>query len=155
IEVYFGDILIFMADQIVNFAAKLSFATAGRLKVPLVVRGADGSRPDGGPHQDTLGAWFAQIPGMKVVMPSTPADAKGLMISAIRDPDPVVFLEPTQLYKLKGPVPEGEHIVPLGQADIKLSGDDVTVVSVGRTVHLALEAAARWKERGVAVEVVD
>jgi pyruvate/2-oxoglutarate/acetoin dehydrogenase E1 component len=155
VEVYFGDILIFMADQIVNFAAKLAFATQGRLNVPMVVRGADGSRPDGGPHQDTLGAWFAQIPGLKVVVPSTPADAKGLMLSAIRDPDPVIFLEPTRLYRVQGPVPEGDYTVSIGQADIKATGSDVTVVCIGRTVQLALEAAERWERKGTEVEVVD
>jgi pyruvate dehydrogenase E1 component beta subunit len=154
-EIFFGDIIMLMADNVVTSAAKLHFATGGRLKAPYVLRGADASRPDGGPHQDTLAAWFAHVPGLKVIVPSTPADAKGLLVAAIRDDNPVIFLEPQQLYKLEGPVPDGAHVVPIGSADVKAAGDDLTLACVGRAVHEALAAHARWREKGVSIEVLD
>lgn len=154
-EIYFGDIIIFMADNIVTTAARLPFATAGKMKAPIVFRGGDASRPDGGPHQDTLASWFAHVPGIKVVVPSTPKDAKGLMVSAIRDDNPVIFLEPCRLYDMEGPVPEGNYTTPLGKADIKAEGSDVTIACIGRCVHLALEAKKRWEELGVSLEVLD
>lgn len=155
IENYIGDIIMFMADILVTSAAKLHFATNGKMTAPMVVRGADASRPDGGPHQDTMASWFANVPGLKVVIPATPADAKGLLKSAIRDDGPVVVLEPLRLYGIAGEVPEGEHLVEIGKADIKGAGTDVTVVAVGRSVHLALAARDRWGKRNVSVEVVD
>ena len=155
VENYMSDIIMFMADILVTSASNLYFATGGEMKAPMVVRGADGSRPDGGPHQDTMAAWFAHVPGLKVVVPATPADAKGLLKSAIRDDAPVVFFEPMQLYDLEGPVPVGEHLVPLGKADVKATGSDVTIVGVGRGVHLALAARERWQAKGVSIEVVD
>lgn len=154
-ECYIGDIIVFMADSILTSGAKLNFATAGALRAPFVIRGADASRPDGGPHQDTLAAWFAHIPGIKVVIASTPADAKGLLKSAIRDENPVIFLEPLQLYDMTGDVPSGEHTVPIGRAEVKGEGSDVTVVGIGRGVHLALEARERWAAKGVSIEVLD
>lgn len=154
-ENYIGDIIIFMADSLVTTAARLHFASGGALKVPLVIRGADASRPDGGPHQDTFAAWFAHVPGLKVVIPSTPKDAKGLLISAIRDDNPVVFLEPFQLYDTKGPVPVGDYAIPIGEAEVKAEGTDVTVAAVGRCVPLALEARTDWQRQGVAIEVLD
>jgi pyruvate dehydrogenase E1 component beta subunit len=121
-----------------------------------VLRGRDGSKPeDGGPHQDSFAAWFAHIPGLKVVMPATPADAKGLLTAAIRDDNPVIFLEQIPLYNVKGHVPEGEHVVPLGTADVKAVGADVTLACVGRCVHDALHAHERWAAKGISVEVVD
>lgn len=155
VENYIGDIIMFMADILVTSASKLHFSTDGKMNAPMVVRGADGSRPDGGPHQDTLAAWFAHVPGLKVVMPSTPADAKGLLASAIRDDNPVVVFEPLQLYDMKGEVPEGKHYVPIGKADVKVEGTDITIVGAGIGVHLALQARDRWKDKGVSVEVVD
>ncbi|HVA37116.1 MAG TPA: pyruvate dehydrogenase complex E1 component subunit beta [Candidatus Dormibacteraeota bacterium] len=154
-EVYIGDIILYMADSIVTTAARLYFSTEGRVKAPYVIRGADGGRPDGGPHQDTFASWFAHVPGIKVVIPSTPADAKGLLTSAIRDDNPVIFLEPHRLYDDVGPVPEGEYTVPIGRADVRAPGSDVTVVTVGQCVKLALEAREHWAPRGVSVEVVD
>jgi pyruvate dehydrogenase E1 component beta subunit len=155
VENYMSDIIIFMADILVTSASNLYFATGGKMKAPMVVRGADASRPDGGPHQDTMAAWFAHIPGLKVVMPATPADGKGLMKTAIRDDAPVVFFEPAQLYDLEGDVPVGEHLVPIGKADIKKQGSDVTIVGAGRGVQLALDACSRWSQKGVSIEVVD
>lgn len=155
VEYYMSDIIMFMADVLVTSASNLYFATGGAMKAPMVVRGADGSRPDGGPHQDTMSAWFAHVPGLKVIVPATPADAKGLLKSAIRDDAPVVFCESMQLYDIEGPVPVGEHLVPIGKADVKAAGTDVTVVGVGRGVHLALAARERWQQKGVSIEVVD
>lgn len=153
-EFYYSDMLMFMADNIVTSAARLKLAT-GRT-APFVLRGRDGSKPeDGGPHQDSFAAWFAHVPGLKVVMPATPADAKGLLTAAIRDDNPVIFLEQIPLYGIKGPVPEGEHVVPIGKAAVVRQGTDVTVACVGRCVHDALAAAVRWAAQGVSVEVVD
>jgi len=153
-EFYYGDMLMFMADNVVTSAARLHFATGFR--APYVLRGRDGSKPaDGGPHQDSLASWFAQVPGLKVVMPSTPADAKGLLTSSIRDDNPVIFLEQIPLYGIKGEVPAGEHTVPLGQCDIKAAGSDVTLACIGRCVHDALKARERWSAKGVSLEVLD
>ena len=154
-ENYIGDIIMFMADILVTSAAKLHFATDGKLSAPMVIRGADGSRPDGGPHQDTLAVWFAHIPGLKVVVPASPADAKGLLASAIRDDNPVVVFEPLQLYDMEGEVPEGKHYVPIGKAEVKAEGTDLTIVGAGIGVHLALKAREEWRKKGVSVEVVD
>jgi pyruvate/2-oxoglutarate/acetoin dehydrogenase E1 component len=153
-EFYYSDMLMFMADNVVTSGARLKLAT-GRT-APYVLRGRDGSKPDdGGPHQDSFAAWFAHIPGIKVVMPATPADAKGLLAAAIRDDNPVIFLEQIPLYGLKGPVPAGEHVVPLGTAEVKAAGDDITLACVGRCVHDALAAHERWAARGVSIEVLD
>ncbi len=155
VEDYIGDIIMFMADTLVTSASKLHFATAGSLRAPMVVRGADASRPDGGPHQDTLAAWFAHIPGLKVVIPATPADAKGLLASAIRDENPVIFLEPFKLYDTEGPVPTGEHTVPIGKAVVRTEGKDMTLVAVGGCLPDAMEAHERWTKQGISIEVVD
>ena len=155
VENYIGDIIMFMADSLVTSAAKLHFSSRGGLRAPLVIRGADGSRPDGGPHQDTLAVWFAHVPGLKVVVPATPADAKGLLASSIRDDNPVVFFEPFRLYDTKGPVPNGEHTVPLGKAEVRAQGDDITMVAVGGCLPDAIEARERWLAQGISIEVVD
>ena len=153
-EFYYGDMLMLMADNIVTSAARLKLAT-GRT-APYVLRGRDGSKPeDGGPHQDSYAAWFAHVPGLKVVMPATPADAKGLLTAAIRDDNPVIFLEQIPLYGVKGEVPAGEHVVPLGKADVKKPGMHLTLVCVGRCVYDALSAQERWERRGVSIEVLD
>jgi pyruvate/2-oxoglutarate/acetoin dehydrogenase E1 component len=153
-EFYYCDMLMFMADNVVTSAARLHFATGSR--APYVLRGRDGSKPeDGGPHQDSLAAWFAHVPGLKVIMPSTPADAKGLLISAIRDDNPVVFLEQIPLYNVTGEVPAGEYTVPIGKAEIRAAGTDVTVACIGRCVHDALQARGRWADKGVSIEVLD
>ncbi len=155
VENYIGDIIMFMADSLVTSASKLHFATSGMLCAPMVIRGADASRPDGGPHQDTLAAWFAHVPGLKVVVPATPADAKGLLTSAIRDNNPVVFLEPFKLYDTEGDVPDGEYVVPIGKAEVRAEGSDVTLVAIGGCLPEALAARDRWLKQDVAIEVVD
>jgi len=153
-EFYYSDMLTFMSDSIVTSAARLNFATG--LRAPYVLRGRDGSKPhDGGPHQDSYAAWFAHVPGLKVVMPSTPADAKGLLIAAIRDDNPVIFLEQISLYDVEGPVPHGEYLVPIGRAEVRQQGSDVTLACIGRCVHDALAARERWTLKGVLVEVLD
>ncbi len=143
-------------DQIVNQAAQNRFMFGGQARVPLVVRTQGGSgRGNAAQHSKSLEAWFTHVAGLKVVMPSTPADAKGLLASAIRDDDPVMFIEHKLLYRTKGPVPTGEHLVPLGKADTKREGTDVTIVTWSREVLFSLEAAATLADEGISAEVVD
>lgn len=143
-------------DQIVNQAAQNRFMFGGQARVPLVVRTQGGSgRGNAAQHSKSLEAWFTHVAGLKVVMPATPADAKGLLAAAIRDDDPVMFIEHKLLYRTKGPVPTGEHLVPLGKADVKRIGTDVTIVSWSREVLFSLEAAATLAEEGIEAEVVD
>lgn len=156
IEFQFMDFMTIAMDQIVNHAAKLRYMTGGMVSVPLVARAPVCAGIGlGAQHSQSLEAWFVHIPGLKVVMPSTPADAKGLLKSAIRDNNPVLFLEHRLLYAQTGPVPEGEHLVPLGRADVKRAGSDLTVIATGRTVHLALAAASTLAGEGVEIEVID
>ncbi|MDI6823086.1 MAG: alpha-ketoacid dehydrogenase subunit beta [Bacillota bacterium] len=155
-EIMFIDFTTIAMDQIVNQAAKLRYMSGGKLSVPLVIRTTAGAgRCAAAQHSQSLEAWFMHVPGLRVVMPSTPADAKGLLKSSIRDDDPVIFIEQKLLYPIEGPVPEGEHLVPLGKADIKRVGSDVTVVATGLMVHRTLEAAEILASEGVDVEVVD
>ena len=143
-------------DQIVNQAAQNRFMFGGQARVPLVVRTQGGSgRGNAAQHSKSLEAWFTHVAGLKVVMPATPGDAKGLLAAAIRDDDPVMFIEHKLLYRTKGPVPTGEHLVPLGKADVKRIGTDVTIVSWSREVLFSLEAAATLAEEGIEAEVVD
>jgi len=156
IEIMFMDFIMLAMDQIVNNAAKLRYMLGGQVSVPLVVRTPGGGGVQYGPtHSQCLEAWFMQVPGIKVVVPSDPADAKGLMKSAIRDDNPVVFIEHKMLYKLKGEVPDGEHIVPFGQAAVKKSGSDITLVGVGYQVQNCLAAADVLESEGISVEVID
>ncbi|MHA1683055.1 MAG: alpha-ketoacid dehydrogenase subunit beta [Promethearchaeota archaeon] len=155
-EIMFGDLITLAMDQIVNQAAKMRFMFGGSLKVPLVVRtpwGAGGSYA--AHHSSSYEAWFMHIPGLRIAVPSTPYDAKGLMKSAIRMDDPVMFFEQKFLYNTKGHVPREEYTIPFGVGEIKREGDDVTVVATSKMVLLALEAAADLKAEGVSVEVVD
>ncbi|HVB94876.1 MAG TPA: pyruvate dehydrogenase complex E1 component subunit beta [Acidimicrobiales bacterium] len=155
-EVMIMDFISIALDQLVNHAAKARFMSGGRLSVPMTVRTAVfGGIGSGATHSQTLEAWLAHIPGLKVVVPSTPADAKGLLTSCIFDDDPCVFIENVALYGSTGPVPDGDHRVPLGTADIKRRGSDVSIVTYGRTVRDALTAAADVADDGVDVEVVD
>jgi pyruvate dehydrogenase E1 component beta subunit len=155
-EVMFGDFVTLTLDQLVNQAAKIHYMSAGQYRVPLVLRTAVGVGASLGPqHSQSLHAWAAHIPGLKVVMPSTPADAKGLMAAAIRDDNPVVFFEDRMLYNVSGEVPEGEHLVPIGQADVKRPGSDVTIIAVSRMVQVALAAADLLAQQGISAEVVD
>ncbi len=143
-------------DQLVNSAAKMRYMSNGQVGVPAVFRGPGGSALQlGAQHSQAFESWYAHIPGLKVVMPATPADAKGLLKSAIRDDDPVVFIEGEMLYNMKGEVPEGEHIVPLGRADIKRPGQDVTIVCHSKTVSVALKAAEQLAAEEVDAEVLD
>jgi pyruvate dehydrogenase E1 component beta subunit len=144
-------------DQILNNAANVRYMSGGQINCPIVIRGpANGGTNVGATHSHTTENVLAHHPGVKVVVPSTPADAKGLLKSAIRDNDPVMFLENTMLYGLEGEVPEGEHIVPLGLADVKREGTDLTIVTYGRSVHHSLAAASVLeKEHGISAEVVD
>jgi acetoin:2,6-dichlorophenolindophenol oxidoreductase subunit beta len=155
-EVMIMDFISIALDQLVNHAAKARFMSGGRLSIPLTVRTAVfGGIGSGATHSQTLEAWLAHVPGLKVVVPSTPADAKGLLTSCIFDDDPCVFVENVALYGTKGPVPDGAFRIPLGQADVKREGADVTVIAYGRTVRDALVAAAQLADEHVEVEVID
>ena len=144
------------ADQIINHAAKIMHMFGGQMAVPLVIRAVGGAGAQlASTHSQNLEAMFAHVPGLKVVTPATPADAKGLLKSAIRDDDPVVFIEHALLYRVRGEVPEGEHLVPLGKAEVKREGKDVTVVAYSRMTLVALEAADRLTQEGIEAEVVD
>lgn len=155
-EVMFGDFITLVMDQLVNQAAKTHYLSAGQFRVPLVLRTAVGVGANlGAQHSQSLHAWIAHVPGLKLVVPSTPADAKGLMIAAIRDDNPVAFFEDRMLYNLRDAVPEGDEAVPIGRADIKRAGRHVTVVAVGRMVHVALKAAAILAQDGIEAEIVD
>lgn len=155
-EIMYVDFMTFAMDQLVNQAAKIHYMFGGQIRVPLVVRTQQGTgRGAGAQHSQSLEAWFAHIPGLKVVAPSTPADAKGLLKSAIRDDNPVVFLEHKALYPLKGDVPEDEYLTPLGKADVKRAGSDVTLISYSQTLQLALQAADALASEGIDAEVLD
>ena len=143
-------------DQIVNSAAKMLYMSGGQVPIPIVFRGPGGAALQlGAQHSQSFDSYFANIPGLKVVAPATPADAKGLLKSAIRDDNPVVFIEGEMLYNTKGEVPEGEHVVPIGVADVKREGTDVTLVAHSKMVGLALKAAEELAKDGVSAEVVD
>ena len=143
-------------DQIVNSAAKMLYMSGGQVPIPIVFRGPAGAALQlGAQHSQSFDSYFANIPGLKVVTPATPADAKGLLKSAIRDNNPVVFIEGEMLYNTKGEVPDGEHVVPIGVADVKREGTDVTLVAHSKMVGLALKAAEELAKDGVSAEVVD
>ena len=144
-------------DQVVNSAAKMLYMSGGQVPVPVVFRGPGGAALQlGAQHSQALESWYAHIPGLKVVAPATPYDAKGLLKAAIRDDNPVVFLEGEMLYNTKGDVPDEEYVIPLGEADVKRAGDDVTLVCHSKTVAVALKAAERLAaEHDVQAEVVD
>jgi len=144
-------------DQVVNSAAKMRYMSGGQVPVPIVFRGPGGAALQlGAQHSQAFESWYAHIPGLKVVAPATPYDAKGLLKSAIRDDDPVVFLEGEMLYNTKGEVPEEEYTIPLGLADVKRDGNDVTIVCHSKTVSVALKAAEQLaRDAGLAAEVVD
>jgi pyruvate/2-oxoglutarate/acetoin dehydrogenase E1 component len=147
---------ILAMDQIVNNAAKIRYMSGGQLSVPIVIRGPGSAAHQlGAQHSQSLEAWFAHVPGLKVVVPATPHDAKGLLKSAIRDPNPVIFIEAQLLYGTKGEVSDGDYTIPLGRADVKREGRDVTVVAYSKMLLLALEAAEELASQGIDVEVVD
>ncbi|MBI4965747.1 MAG: alpha-ketoacid dehydrogenase subunit beta [Desulfomonile tiedjei] len=156
VEIMFADFLTVCMDQIVNQMAKTRYMFGGMYKLPMVIRAPGGGGLNAGPqHSQCLESWFAHVPGMKVVMPATPYDAKGLLKSAIRDDDPVLVLENKALYGSKGEVPDEEYLVPIGKADVKKAGKDVTVVSASRMVHQALDAAKALSKDGIDIEVID
>jgi len=156
VDLMFSDFLTIAADQIVNNAAKMRYMYDGKASVPLTVRMAYGAGTSWGcSHSQSLEAWAMHIPGLKVVVPSTPADAKGLMKTAIRDNDPVMFFEHRLLYSQKGEVPEKETAIPFGKADIKVPGTDITVVATGKMVHKAIEASEKLYGEGIEIEIVD
>src|SRR5687767_5880892 len=156
VEIQFSDFTNQAMDQIVNQAAKIHFMLGGAATVPMVLRAPTGSGTGAAAqHSQSLEAWFAHVPGLKVVMPATAADAKGLLLSAIDDPNPVIVLEHKLLYKQSGPVPVEEFRVPLGQAAVRRSGDDMTIVATGVMVSRSLEAAERLAEEGISVTVID
>jgi pyruvate/2-oxoglutarate/acetoin dehydrogenase E1 component len=156
VDIMFGDFVTLTMDQMVNQAAKIHYMSGGKWKVPMVMRTTLGAtRRSAAQHSQSLHAWFCHIPGLKVVMPSTPYDAKGLLKTAIRDENPVVFFEDKMMYRLKGPVPTEEYTIPLGVADIKRIGDDVTIVATSSMVQVALGAASLLEEAGISAEVID
>ena len=156
VDVMFGDFITLTMDQMVNQAAKVHYMSGGKWKVPMVLRTTLGAgRRSAAQHSQSLHAWFSHIPGLKVVLPSTPYDAKGLLKTAIRDENPVVFFEDKMTYKSKGPVPSGEYTIPFGVADVKREGSDITLVATSSMVQVALGAAALLEEVGISAEVID
>jgi len=155
-EIMYMDFLPICMDQLCTQAAKMRFMSGGQLNVPMVLRTQYSlGRQHGSQHSQFTPAWFLQAPGLKVVLPSDPADAKGLLKSSIRDPNPVLFVESGLLYRTKGPVPEEDYTIPLGEAAVKKKGDDITVVAVSRMVNESLAAAKKLEESGVSTEVID
>lgn len=156
VEIMFMDFVTVCMDEIANEIAKARYIFGGQLQVPITIRTPHGSGGSAGAHHSQcLEAWFTHIPGLKVVLPSTPADVKGLLKSSIRDDDPVLFIEHKGLYALKGDIPEEEYTIPLGKADIKREGSDVTVFAMGKMVFEALKAADVLSGEGISIEVVD
>jgi pyruvate/2-oxoglutarate/acetoin dehydrogenase E1 component len=155
-ELMYVDFTTCAMDQIVNQTAKMHYMSGGKLRIPLVIRTqGGGGRSNAAQHSQNLEAWFLHVPGLKIVMPSTPADAKGLLATAIRDDNPVLFIEHKLLYSTKGQVPEGEYLIPLGRADVKRPGKDVTIVTISQMVLKALRAAERLAADGIEAEVID
>jgi pyruvate/2-oxoglutarate/acetoin dehydrogenase E1 component len=156
VDIMFGDFVGIIMDQMMNQAAKVHYMSGGKWKVPMVLRTTLGAtRRSGAQHSQSLHVWFCHIPGLKVVMPSTPYDAKGLLKTAIRDENPVIFYEDKMMYRLKGPVPQEEYTIPFGVADIKRAGNDLTIIATSSMVQIALGAAKMLEERGISAEVVD
>src|ERR671925_1598106 len=156
VDIMFGDFMTLVMDQLVNQAAKIHYMSGGRLKAPLTVRTTLGAtRRSAAQHSQSLHALVAHIPGLKVALPATPYDAKGLFKSAIREDNPVVVFEDKMMFAVDGPVPDGEYTIPFGVADVKREGEDVTIVATSSMVYVALEAGDRLAEDGVSAEVVD
>jgi pyruvate/2-oxoglutarate/acetoin dehydrogenase E1 component len=155
-EIMYVDFTTCAMDQIVNQVAKMRYMSGGKAKIPLVIRTQEGGgRGNAAQHSQSLEALFLHIPGLKIVMPSTPYDARGLLKTAIRDDNPVMFIEHKLLYATKGFIPDGEFLIPFGQADVKRKGKDVTAIAISYMVTKALRAAERLAEEGVDVEVID
>lgn len=155
-ELMIGDFVVFCMDELVNQAAKMRYMFGGKLSIPLTLRVPAGAGTRAAAqHSQSLEAYFAHTPGWKVVYPSNPADAKGLMLASIRDDNPVMFMEHKYLYSLEGEVPEGEYLVPLGKAEVKREGTDVSIVAWAWDVHKSLAAAETLSEQGINAEVID
>ena len=156
VDIMFGDFLTLVMDQLANQAAKTHYMSGGKLKVPLTLRTTMGAtRRSAAQHSQSLHAWVAHIPGLKVVLPTTPADAKGLLKTAIRDDNPVVFIEDKMDYAVKGEVPDGEYTIPFGVADVRRVGEDLTIVATSSMVRVALAAAEQIESEGISAEVID
>jgi acetoin:2,6-dichlorophenolindophenol oxidoreductase subunit beta len=156
VDIMFGDFLTLTMDQLVNQAAKVHYMSGGTWKVPMVLRTTLGAtRRSAAQHSQSLHAWLSHVPGLKVAMPSTPYDAKGLLKTAIRDENPVVFFEDKMMYKLKGPVPSDDYTIPFGVADVKRAGRDITIVATSSMVQVALGAAELLEKAGISAEVID
>jgi acetoin:2,6-dichlorophenolindophenol oxidoreductase subunit beta len=156
VDIMFGDFIGLTMDQMVNQAAKVHYMSGGKWRVPMVMRTTLGAtRRSAAQHSQSLHAWFCHVPGLKVVLPSTPYDAKGLLKSAIRDENPVVFFEDKMMFRLKGPVPAEDYTIPLGVADIKREGSDITIVATSSMVQVALGAAKLLEEYDISAEVID
>ncbi|MDI9569062.1 MAG: alpha-ketoacid dehydrogenase subunit beta [Bacillota bacterium] len=155
-DMHFVDFITVAMDEVVNQMAKIRYMFGGQCKVPVVLRAPDGAaRSAAAQHSQCLESWFVHVPGLKVVIPSNPADAKGLLKSAIRSDDPVLYFEHKDLFRMKGPVPEGDYLVPNGKGKEVREGTDVTIVSYSATLHKALKAAEALAEEGIQAEVVD
>ena len=156
IEMMTWNFALLAIDEIVNSAAKTRYMSGGQLGCPVVFRGPSGAALQlAAQHSQAFESWYAHVPGLKVICPGTPADAKGLLKSAIRDDDPIVFMEGEMLYNTKGEVPDGEHLVPIGKAEVKREGSDVTLVCHGKMVGLALKAAEELAGQDISAEVID
>jgi pyruvate dehydrogenase E1 component beta subunit len=156
VDIMFGDFITLAMDQIVNQAAKVHYMSGGKLKVPIVFRTTLGAtRRSAAQHSQSLQAWVSHVPGLKVALPSSPYEAKGLMKTAIRDDSPVVVFEDKMMYRVKGPVPEEEYTIPFGVADVRREGRDVTIVATSSMVAVALGAARMLEEIGISAEVID
>jgi len=155
-EIMFSDFTTISMDQLVNQAAKMRYMFGGKAKVPMVLRTPGGSGTGAAAqHSQSLEAWFCHVPGLKVIIPSTPYDAKGLLKAAIRDDNPVIFIEQKLLYRKKGRGPDGDYIVPIGKADIKRKGRDLTIITYGRMVPVCLKLAEDLEKEGIDIEIVD
>lgn len=155
-EIMYIDFTPCAMDQIVNQVAKIRYMSGGKVKIPLVIRTQQGGgRGNAAQHSQSLEALFFHIPGLKIVIPSTPYDARGLLKSSIRDDNPVIFIEHKLLYATKGPIPDEEYLIPFGQADVKRAGKDVTIISFSYMILKALKAAQRLAEEGIEAEVID
>lgn len=156
VDMHFVDFITVAMDEVVNQMAKIRYMFGGQCSIPLVLRAPDGIiRSAAAQHSQSLEAWFLHVPGVKVVIPSNPADAKGLLKAAIRSDDPILYFEHKALFPMKGPVPDGDHLVPIGQANVVRAGKDVTIVSYSMMMHRALEAATKLAAQGIEAEVID
>jgi len=156
VEIQFCDLLPICMDQLTTHAARYHYMTGGRISVPIVIRNKFGTKPGGGPsHSSCNHGAFLHFPGLKIIMPATPADAKGLLLAAIRDPNPVLCFESHHLYAQRGPVPEGDYTVPIGLAAVRRPGKDLTIITCGGMVLKADSAAAALQEKGIDAEIID